>query len=225
MDTKKIVELRWIHYVYEFFIVAIGISVPFLLDRWNDQRLEKKAERENYRYILQELREDKSELQHVADYNLYYLGHARQASKIILEEDKSQMDTLGRLAIDLRYVSDFHRNHSIYENLINSEKIKSIQNTSLINQLQNLDEQYTYINRLEGNHLQVVINTALPTISQYLSFDPYQVADENALFSYPFHNLVVLLASVMQEKAELYERTLARISEIEAAVSGELERK
>ena len=120
MATNRFVELKWIHYLYEFFIVALGISVPFLLDRWNDNRLEKRAERENYEYILQELQEDKEELQGVAKENSYFLERLRAADSIILANDRSRADTLGRLAMELRHVSDFHRNHSVYENLINS---------------------------------------------------------------------------------------------------------
>ena len=225
MDTKKFVELRWVHYVYEFFIVVVGISVPFLLDRWNDQRIENKAERENYKYILQELREDENELQHVAEYNQYYLERAQKANNIIVADDRKLADSLGHLAIELRYVSDFHRNHGIYENLINSEKIKLIKNDVLINQLQELEELYTYLNRLENNHLESMINFVIPKLSQYIRLVPFKVADEEALFDFPFHNIILLYLSIMEEKADLYQRTLGKISEIRASVEKQLQRK
>lgn len=225
MAANRFVELKWVHYLYEFFIVALGISLPFLLDRWNDNRLEKQAERENYEYILQELQEDKEELQGVAEYNQYFLERAQMANSIILANDRSRADTLGRLAIELRSVSDFHRNHSVYENLINSEKIRLVKNGELINKLQYLDELNTYINRLESNHLDAVINFALPSLSQYIRVDPYKVENEEALFDYPFHNLVILFFSLMEEKAGLYQRTLQEIDTLEALVIGELARK
>ncbi|MCO6490234.1 MAG: hypothetical protein J5I98_17605 [Phaeodactylibacter sp.] len=225
MDTKRFVELKWVHYVYEFFIVAIGISIPFLLDRWNDNRLEKRAERENYEYILQELKEDKEELQGVAEENRYFLERLRVAGSIIRAKDTSQADTLGRLAMELRHVSDFHRNHSIYENLINSDKIKLVRDRALTNRLQQLDELSTYINRLETNHLDAVINFAIPALSQYLRAEPYKVMDPDALFGYPFHNQIVLFISIMEEKEQLYQRTLQEIGAVEALVREELSRK
>ena len=225
MEAKRFVELKWVHYVYEFFIVAVGISVPFLLDRWNDNRLEKSAERENYEYILRELQEDKEELQGVSEYNQHFLERARIANRIILDGDRSQADTLGRLAMELRNVSDFHRNHSVYENLINSEKIKLVRNRDLTNKLQYLDELNTYINRLESNHLDAAINFAIPALSQYLRVEPYKVMDPDGLFGYTFHNQIVLFISIMEEKAQLYQRTLQEIGTVGALVEQELARK
>lgn len=225
MEAKRFVELKWVHYVYEFFIVAVGISVPFLLDRWNDNRLEKRAERENYEYILRELQEDKEELQGVSEYNQHFLERIRKANRIILDGDRSQADTLGRLAMELRNVSDFHRNHSVYENLINSEKIKLVRNRDLTNKLQYLDELHTYINRLESNHLDAVINFAIPALSQYLRVEPYKVMDPDGLFGYTFHNQIVLFISIMEEKAQLYQRALQEIGAVEALVEQELARK
>ncbi len=225
MSSNRFVELRWVHYLYEFFIVALGISLPFLLDRWNDNRLEKQAERENYEYILQELQEDKEELQSVAEENIYFLERLRAAGSIILANDRSQTDTLGRLAMELRHVSDFHRNHSVYENLINSQKIKLASNREITNKLLYLDELNTYINRLETNHLDAVINFAIPSLSQYLRVEPYKVMDEDALFDYPFHNQIVLFISIMEEKETLYQRTLQKIDTLEALVEEELARK
>ena len=225
MANNRFVELKWIHYLYEFFIVALGISVPFLLDRWNDNRLEKRAERENYEYILQELQEDKEELQGVAKENSYFLERLRAADSIILANDRSRADTLGRLAMELRHVSDFHRNHSVYENLINSQKIKLVRNRTLINKLQSLDELNIYINRLETNHLDAVINFAIPALSQYLRVEPYEVMDEDALFDYTSQNRIVLFISIMEEKEGLYQRTLQEINTAETLAGEELARK
>lgn len=225
MAANRFVELKWVHYIYEFFIVAVGISVPFLLDRWNDARLERRAERENYEYILQELQEDKEELQGVAEYNQYFLERLRAADSIILANGRSRVDTLGRLAIELRRVSDFHRNHSVYENLINSENIRLVRNREIINELQLLDELYTYINRLEGNHLDAVLNFAIPALSRHIRVQPFKVMDADALFEHPFHNRIVLFISLMEEKDQLYRKTLQEIGAVEALVKDELARK
>ena len=82
-----------------------------------------------------------------------------------------------------------------------------------------------YINRLETNHLDAVINFAIPALSQYLRVEPYEVMDEDALFDYTSQNRIVLFISIMEEKEGLYQRTLQEINTAETLAGEELARK
>ena len=70
-----------------------------------------------------------------------------------------------------------------------------------------------------------MINFVIPKLSQYIRLVPFKVADEEALFDFPFHNIMLLYLSIMEEKAGLYQRTLGKISEIRASVEKQLQRK
>ncbi|MCB0557134.1 MAG: hypothetical protein KDD02_26545 [Phaeodactylibacter sp.] len=217
------VRLEWKHYIYEFFIVALGISVPFLLDRYNQSLQERQIEQQYYANLRQELAEDLEDLQGNRDYNAHYLSMYEYGSLIILENERNLADTLGRIVYNIRYYSDFHRNSNLYETLVQSGELPLIQNQEVLGRLQNLEEAYTYLNRMEGDHFKVIMDLAAPNLVDRLQIRPFKVMDEEWLFGYKCHNLLLIFISLCEEKEDIYASAERQILELQDILLKELE--
>ena len=207
------IELRAKHYVYEFFIVVLGISVPFLLNNWNETRQLKKLEKQYHESILREMKEDLAEIRGNKQYNQRYLSMFRYGSNIISGNDRTGRDTLGRIAIDLSRFSDFKKKSSFYETLAKSGELHVFSDKSMVTRLQKLEELYVYINRLEDNHGTVVINN-YQQIMDKVRIRPFQVMDVRGLYDFKFQNLIEVFILIMEEKDMVYTQAIQGLNEI-----------
>jgi hypothetical protein len=118
--------------------------------------------------------------------------------------------------------SDFRRKSNIYQTLVNSGEIVLINNNKITEKLQSLEENYTYINRLEDNHASIILSQIIPEISQVIQFDPLKIVDMNFLFSYKFQNSLDILIVLMIEKMGAYKQAQNEISSIIELIDKEL---
>ncbi|MCB0570688.1 MAG: hypothetical protein KDC66_13025 [Phaeodactylibacter sp.] len=216
------VRLEWMHYVYEFLIVALGISIPFLLDRWNQNIQDRQREQQYYANLQQELEEDLEGIRLNRAYNTYYQKEYEYGSQIILQNNRNLSDTLGHIFYDTRYYSDFHRNSNLYETLIQSGELPLISNREIVLRLQNLEERYTYLNRVESNHFDVIMGLAAPELVTRLRIEPFKVIDEDWLFGYESHNLLLVFISLCKEKEDIYAYAEQLITELQRILEKEL---
>jgi len=101
---------------------------------------------------------------------------------------------------------DFRRKSNIYQTLVNSGEIVIIDNNSIKEKLESLEQSYLYINRLEANHETIVYSLIIPDLRQTIQFNPLQVKDPGTFFSYKFENNFDMLIILMSEKMEAYEQ-------------------
>jgi hypothetical protein len=130
--------------VGEILLVMIGILLAFQVNSWNSQRTKIKAEKISYANIKRQINDDKNVINGNIDYNKLYLKQYEYATKIIEENDRNQIDTLGYIALNLTKYSDVHRNSNIYQNLVKSGELRLLTNQEIIEKLQRLEETYTY---------------------------------------------------------------------------------
>jgi hypothetical protein len=153
--SKLVIEgnvLKYLTYAFgEIIIVVIGILLALYLNNWNQERTEKKMELHYYQSIKIQLNEDLTTLNGEIEYNQNFLNQFSYGKKLILLNDKSKTDTLGKIALNMVRFSDFRRKSNIYQTLINSGEIIIINNTKITEKLESLEENYSYINRLEEN--------------------------------------------------------------------------
>ena len=151
--------------------------------------------------------------------------HARQfeyAVKIIEKNDKSQLDTLGRITVNLVNYSDFDGQGNIYETIVNSGEIKLLNNDAIVKGIRELEEKYMYINRMENIHYDVMTAFVAPSIGNYLRFSSGQIQEPDSLYSFRFQNYIVLLLRIMDEKEQAYQSTLDEIDAITTLINDEL---
>lgn len=189
----------------EIIIVVAGIIVALYLNNWNHERSDKKLEIQYYQSLKNQLNEDLNTLIDVMAYEKRHLDQFIYAKKLLLiDEDKT--DTLGKIAANMVKYGDFRRKSNIYQTLVNSGEIVIIDNNNIKEKLENLEQNYLYINRLEDNHETIVYSLIIPDLRQTIQFNPIKVMDPGTFFSYKFVNNFDMSIILMSEKMEAYQR-------------------
>ncbi len=208
----------------EIVLVVIGILIALSINNWNVEKIEKSNELKYYKNIKRQLNEDENAINANIDYNNLYLKQFNQAIKIIEQDDRNIVDSLVSISVNLLEFSDFHRQSNIYETMVNSGEIKLLKNQQIIEALQQLEEKYIFINKLEDTHSQAVIKFVVPNIISSLKVSSMKAENIEKLYSYEFQNLFVLVADLMVEKNEAYENIVFRINSIDNLLDNEIEK-
>ena len=206
----------------EILLVMIGITLAFQVDNWNESREKKIAEIRTYENIRNQINGDKELIQNQIDYNNYYMAQFEYARKIIMTNDRSQMDTLGVIVGNLTNYSDFDREGNIYETLVNSGEIQLLRNQRIVDRIRVLEQRYNYINRMESIHYDVMIDYTARSITPVINFASAEVVKPELIFTHEFQNLIFLLVQIMREKDNTYLSAINEIDGILALIEEEL---
>lgn len=205
----------------QVLLVMIGILLALAVNNWNERRKLDQAETKYYSNLKRQLEEDKRFIRSNIEFNDRYRQQYAYALKRLQAGDRSNLDTLGRIAVNMLEYSDFHQQRNIYESLVASGEIKLLHNTDIVEGLQRLDETYVYINKLEEAHFDIVkqIYTDIRTI---VRFNPLIVERPDALFGFDFQNHLVLCLEITAEKDEIYNRAIQNMDDILQWIEAEL---
>ncbi|NJB71581.1 hypothetical protein GGR42_002043 [Saonia flava] len=206
----------------EIVLVVIGILIALQINNWNERNNHRSEELNYYKNIKRQLNEDKKAIIANIDYNNLFFKQFEYAIHIIEKEDNSLIDTLAKISVNLLEFSDFHRQSNIYEAMVNSGEIKLLKNQQLIEKLQQLEEKYIFINKLEETHSQAVIRFVAPSIISSLKVNNMKVENIEKIYSFEFQNLFTLLADLMMDKNEAYENVISRINDINSLIDSEI---
>jgi len=205
----------------EIFLVVIGILIALQINNWNEGRNLIRAERKHYENIGRQLREDRVLLKNNIDFNQRYARQYEFALEQFASDQRSHLDSLGRIAVNLLEFSDFHQESNIYAALVNSGEIKLLNNQEIVNGLQKLEETYIYLNRLESAHFDI-IKEIYPHLEKIVRFQPLQIEKVEDFYDYTFQNHFVIVLDIMAEKDEVYNKAVRDIDEILALIQAEL---
>jgi len=212
----------WYKYLLDTIVVVLGILVAFNLNSWKESVKHQKNVEQMYGDLAQELRTDLIEIQGNRIYNQKYLARYNYASNIILEDREMKLaDTLAFIAIELTNFSDFKKAEIAYDKLTTSGKIDLFDNKGILKQLQDLGTLYTYINRLEKNHEDLMF-MIVPRISDHIRIKPLKVIHPEELYGYKFHNNLQFFIKVGNEKEGLYKSAETKLNDIITALENEL---
>ena len=203
--------------------MMIGISLAFQLNNWNDNRIRNNNEKTYYKNIKDQIAGDRNLIQKQIHFNDRYLEEFDYANEIIEANDRSKLDTLGKIMRNLTQYSDFDRQGNIYETLVNSGEIKILRNLDIVNGLRYLEEKYLYINRMENIHYDVILNHVIIFINPIINLSQAEIQDVESTYSFEFQNLIVSVLQVMEEKNQVYHDGLEQIELINALIDAELE--
>ena len=197
----------------EIVLVVIGILIALSINNWNESKKLVKAELKYYKNIKRQLNEDINYIKVNIDFNQYYYKQYQFAIQQISSNDRSNLDSLGIVTINLLEYSDFHQESKIYTALVSSGVIKLLNNQNIIDRLQILEETYIYINRIEDAHFDI-IKIIYPELRKIIRLKPIKVEKVDALFEFEFQNHFVIVSDIMKEKDELYNQALDEIDHI-----------
>lgn len=220
--TKNKFSKYLLYAIGEIMLVVIGILIALQINNWNDNRIKKRNELSFYQNIKDWILDDKNYIQGNINYNNRYMVQFEHARKIIEENDKSKLDTLGFIIGNLTQYSDFNKQGNIYQTLVNSGEIRLLNNAQIVNGVRELEEKYLYINRMEKIHYDIILNYAAPGITNVLKFSTGEIQTPDSLYSYRFQNLIVLLLKIMQEKDQVYHSAIDEIDSLIQMIDKEL---
>lgn len=209
--------------VGEIFLVTIGILLAFQVSSWNTQQLKNKAEAISYANIKRQINEDKNIIIGNLEYNNRYLKQYEFATNIIEENDRNKIDTLGYIALNLTKYSDVNSNSNIYQTLVSSGELILLTNTEIIERLQRLEETYSYMNRMERIHLNIILLGIAAELKIVMKFSDRSVQIPNKLYGYEFQNHFLIMIGIMKEKDEIYLHAIDEIDKITELIQKELE--
>lgn len=214
---------RYLTYAFgEIIIVTIGILLALFLNNWNQNRGNNKLAKQYYQSIRDQLKEDLEVLTGEIEYNQNFYFQYKYAAKLIETNTKTALDTLGKITFNMVRFSDFRRKSNIYQTLINSGEVVLLTNNKITENLQNLEEIYLYINRLEENHSTIIFSQIIPEIKEPLQLNPNKVVRPDIIFSYKFKNNFDMLTELMSEKLKAYNQAIDMIKTIIGLIDTEL---
>jgi len=207
----------------EIILVVIGILIALQINNWNQNNSNKKLERQYYSSMKSQLSEDLYKLNGEIYYNQDLLNKFTYAKELLIQKDKSKLDTLAKITLSMVYYADFRRKSNVYQTLVNSGEIKHLNNHNILEHLQSLEENYSYINRIEESNLTVIIFQVVPEIKEVVRIDPLKVENVEILFSYQFQNDIDLLIHLVIEKRDAYMQAQKEINTTIELIDKELD--
>ena len=206
----------------EMLLVMIGILLALQINNWNTKKIEKREEISSYKNIKRQINDDKNVISSLIDYNNLYYKQYKYANQVIEQNDQSKIDTLGKIALKLYKYSDYNRSSNIYQNLINSGVLKLLKNRDIIEKIQQLEDTYIYINRMEKIHFEVIMSGAHLDIHESIKYSDRSVRKPEELFGIDFQNHFISMMGIMIEKDEIYHRAINQIEIIIELIDEEL---
>ncbi len=207
--------------IVEVLLVVTGILIALSINNWDNKQSQRADELKIYENINNRNQEDKQELQGVVDYNARLYAQFQYAIQIIDENDRSKLDTLVRIAPTLLSYSDYNRSSNVYQNLNNSGDLKLLNNTTIVTMLQDLEEAYIYLNRMETIHQQLILNSIGPFVLNNIHLSKGISERPDELYSFFSQNLFLVSIDLMEEKDEIYKRAQRAIDDISLLIEEE----
>lgn len=215
---------RYVLYaIGEILLVMIGISLAFQVNNWNDDRINKNAEIRYYENIRDQIADDRSLILEQVHFNNRYMSRFKYLNQVIENNNRDKVDSLGTIVRDLTQYSDFDRQGNIYETMVNSGEIKLLRNYDIVNGIRELEEKYTYLNRMENIHYDAMMTHVIMAINPIVKFSDGRVMNPDAIYSYEFQNLVLAVIQIMSEKDMVYNEALYEIERVNELIDEELE--
>lgn len=221
LDQRKIKKYL-IYAIGEIILVVIGILIALKINNWNNLNIKRQDEIATYKNIKEQITQNLNELNQVKATNKYYTSQYAFASSLITSNDQTKLDTLALITMNLSQYSDFQGNGSIYETLVNSGDIKLLQNAEIQNRLQTLESTYSYINKLEDIHWEIIIKELSPELRGVINYSNLHVVKPEKLYSVEIQNIFIESIFLTQGKNAIYERAINEIQSLTELINQEL---
>jgi hypothetical protein len=197
----------------EVVLIVLGILLALQFDNWDKDQEYREIEQQYYQDLATQLHDDKHELLGTIEYSNSFRVQYVQALHIIASDDQSRQNDLAKYALNLKSYSDFRRKSTVYQTLVSSGDIKHIQNKKLIAMLQNLESEYSYIERMEDIHRDVILDSIFPAfLIKAIRISDLSLVEPKILYHYQFENIVIATVALMDEKTDIYKNAIEEIN-------------
>jgi hypothetical protein len=215
LKTQHAVSFYLLFTIGELVLIVLGILLALQFDNWDKDQEYHEIEQQYYQDLTTQLVEDQHTLQGQIEYSNDFRSQYQKALNIIATDDQSRKNELAKYALNLKSYSDFRRKSTTYQTLVSSGDIKHIQNKRLITMLQYLESEYSYIERIEDTHKEVILESIFPNfLIKAIRISDLSLVEPNILYNYQFENIVIVTVSLMDEKTDIYKRAIQEIDKI-----------
>ncbi|MCX2719523.1 DUF6090 family protein [Lentiprolixibacter aurantiacus] len=223
---KLLVEKQFTRYlayaIGEIILVVVGILIALQINTWNNQRIEDREEAKTYENIRRQIKDDQRALNDAKLYNEFHLKAYKYANKIIISENRQKADSLAIMAMLLSRFSDFHRSSNIYETLVNSGELRLLKNTAITQKLQQLEMTYTFVNKLEVMHWDMISNELPEVLRGVVNYNDLKAVLPDKLYDVDMQNMFVSIIYLSETKDEVYRKALSEIEELIGLINAEV---
>ena len=206
----------------EILLVMIGILLAIKVNNINEARLNKNEAKKFYENFKRQIIEDRDIIQSTAQYNDKYRREYEYATSLIGQKERSKIDTLGLIALNLTKYSDYDRPGNIYEAIVQSGDVQLLDNRDVLEKIQILEETYTYFNRMEDIHYDL-ITSIVPELIEVIRYSDNRVMDAAKLMDYRFQNIFITAQGITVEKDDVYQRAIKQIDELVLLLGEEID--
>ena len=206
----------------EIILVVLGILIALQINEWNNQRIENQEEAKTYQNIRRQIEDDQKALIDARMYNDYHLKAYRYANQIIISENRQKADSLAVMAMLLGRFSDFHRSSNIYETMVNSGELRLLKNNAITQKLQQLEMTYTFVNKLEVMHWDMISNELPQVLRGVVNYNDFKAVRPEKLYDVDMQNMFVSIIHLSETKASVYKQALSEIEELIALIAKEV---
>lgn len=220
--SKNKLGKYFIYAIGEIFLVVIGILIALWINNCNNESIAKKEEGKSYLNSKQQVVDDRKEVVKVKDLNYYYSSIYDYATKIIIAQDRTKVDSLALFAMGLSRYSDFNRNGKIYETLVNSGELQLLENTDITSAIQQLETTYIYVNKLEDMHWELIMTELAPELKGVINYANLQILQPETLYSIELQNIFFEIMGLCKMKDTVYGAALNDIDTIVGLIDKEL---
>ncbi|MBT8205075.1 MAG: hypothetical protein KJO20_06840 [Eudoraea sp.] len=223
---KLLAENRFTRYLIyaigEIILVVLGILIALQINEWNNKRIESKEAAKTYQNIRRQITDDLNALKEVVAYNDFHLKAYRYANKIIISNNRQKADSLAMMAMLLSQFSDFHRSSNIYQTLVNSGELRLLKNMDITRKLQQLEMTYTFVNKLEVMHWDMISNELPEVLRGVVNYNDMKAVQPEKLYDVEMQNMFVAIIYLSETKSAVYKEALTEIEELISLIDQEV---
>ncbi|MBT8258121.1 MAG: hypothetical protein KJO49_06585 [Bacteroidia bacterium] len=198
----------------EIILVVVGILIALKINNWNNNRVLQANAEKSYLDIKRQILDDKTALLKVKAYNDYYSKAYEYGNNIIMANDRSKVDSLAMVCMALSQFSDFHKGGNIFETLVNSGDLKLLKNDDITSRLQKLEMTYTFANKLEDIHWEIIINELSQELRGAINYSSYKAVLPDKLYSLEIQNIIYESIYLTKAKDSVYRRAIFEIDKL-----------
>lgn len=206
----------------EITLVVLGILIALYINDWNSTRINKNTTISIYKNINRQINADKNTISINLKFNLSLSKEYKYGVKIIEQNDRTKIDTLVKIEFNLIQYTDGDVSSNIYQNLINSGESKLLKNKTIMEKIQKLEATYTYMNRMEQIHLNVIQNSIGIEIGKSIKILDKSARKQDEVFGIDFQNHFMYSIYLCHRKGEVYKQVIKEIELITELIDEEL---
>jgi len=231
MDLIKNQKHIWLYFLTEFFLIIIGISVAFNLEKYVESIKNKKSE---LKYLIEIHEEISTELGYIEEritVNQYRSNTNMKLILILNSQDHSQKDSAMHFIDIVLNFETSSKDVRVYDILVNSGEINLITNFELKKKL-----GFTYglrelVLEAQKEHKNYLRNEFLPYLGQFvdllsirLSKDTETIPDIDWIFRKDFKNKIYFNNILLYSKDDFYQLEYKAYKETKTLLDEEIKR-